>query len=68
MHHAAGDNQHVTVEELTSSFAQEQVEAAQDLFRRTLSNWVGDLLVLRQADLLETSWPTEGGYAYRRAA
>ncbi len=32
------------------------VEEAQALFRRTLSNWVGDLLVLRQSGLLEMTW------------
>ena len=35
---------------------QEPVEAAQALFRRTLSNWVGDLLVLRQSGMMQMTW------------
>ena len=46
------------------------VEAAQALFRRTLSNWVGDLLVLRQSGMLKMTWHTAGDElpAYRAAA
>ena len=43
---------------------------AQALFRRTLSNWVGDLLVLRQTGMLEMTWHAAGDElpAYRAAA
>lgn len=46
------------------------VEAARALFRRTLSNWVGDLLVLRQSGMLQMTWHTAGDElpAYRAAA
>lgn len=49
---------------------QDPVEAAQALFRRTLSNWVGDLLVLRQSGMLKMTWHTAGDElpAYRAAA
>ena len=49
---------------------QDPVEAAQALFRRTLSNWVGDLLVLRQTGMLEMTWHAAGDElpAYRAAA
>ena len=45
------------------------VEEAQALFRRTLSSWVGDLLVLRQSGLLEmTLAETDSDPEYRIAA
>ena len=48
---------------------QESIEAAQALFRRTLSNWVGDLLVLRQSGQLEMTWQDSGQEPeYRSAA
>ena len=49
---------------------QEPVEAAQALFRRTLSNWVGDLLVLRQSGMLQMTWHEASDVlpAYRAAA
>jgi len=47
---------------------QESMEAAQAIFRRTLSNWVGDLLVLRQSGLLEMTWQDSGLEPEYRAA
>lgn len=49
--------------------ALERVEDARALFRRTLANWVSDLLVLRREHRLQTTWPaTTEQVGWSRAA
>ena len=68
MHDASGTSTNVSGHEIANN-VQDPVEAAQELFRRTLSNWVGDLLVLRQAGMLEMTWHGSGDdVGYRAAA
>ena len=69
MHQDAFGNTDVTTELVSSALAEERVEAARALFRRTLSSWVSDLLLLRQAGLLETRWTSHApGDEIRNAA
>ena len=68
MHYAPGDRTKLPTAPDTNN-VQESIEAAQALFRRTLSNWVGDLLVLRQSGQLEMTWKDSGLESeYRSAA
>lgn len=67
MHYAPGDRTKLPTAPDANN-VQESIEAAQALFRRTLSNWVGDLLVLRQSGQLEMTWRDSGLEPEYRAA
>jgi len=67
MHYAPGDSTKLPSAP-DDNTVQESIEAAQAIFRRTLSNWVGDLLVLRQSGLLEMTWQDSGLEPEYRAA
>ncbi len=68
MHDASGTSTNGSGHGIANN-VKDPVEAAQALFRRTLSNWVGDLLVLRQAGMLEMTWHGSGeAFDYRAAA
>ena len=67
MHDASGTSTNISGHGIANN-VQDPVEAAQALFRRTLCNWVGDLLVLRQAGTLQMTWHSFGDESGYRAA